>query len=113
LPLHFPLPLIDACRAALWPALLTHVEGHEANRGERRHFFPMPFETPCFAPEFFFDDTILTVVRASMDDRVVADQWGCDVPLQGSGYQDLHADYARPLFGEAPDLPLPPYILMV
>ena len=52
----------------------------------------MPFETPCFAPEFFFDDTIPSVVRAAMDDRVVADQWGCDVPLQGSGYQDVHAD---------------------
>jgi hypothetical protein len=42
-----------------------------------------------------------------MDDRIVADQWGCDVPLRGSEYQDVHADYQHPLFGEMPGLPLP------
>ena len=113
LPLHFARPLIDACRKAVWPVLLAHVERHEPNRGTHRHFFPMPFEPPCFAPEFFFDDTILRIVRGTMDDRVVADQWGCDVPLEGSGYQGVHVDYSRPLFGEAPDLFLPPYMLVV
>lgn len=48
-----------------------------------------------------------------MDDRVVADQWGCDVPLFGSDYQRVHVDYARPLFGEASDLVLPPFVLVV
>jgi ectoine hydroxylase-related dioxygenase (phytanoyl-CoA dioxygenase family) len=113
LPLHFGRSLIDACRMALWPVLLAYVEGHEPNRGVRRHFFPMPFEPPCFAPEFFFDNAILSIVRAVMGDDVVADQWGCDVPLEGSGYQGWHADFARPLFGEEPDLSLPPYMLMV
>jgi ectoine hydroxylase-related dioxygenase (phytanoyl-CoA dioxygenase family) len=93
--------------------LLAYVERQEANRGVRRHFFPMPFEPPCFAPEFFFDDTILSIVRGAMDERVVADHWGCDVPLDGSGYQNVHVDFARPLFGESPDLLLPPYMLMV
>jgi ectoine hydroxylase-related dioxygenase (phytanoyl-CoA dioxygenase family) len=48
-----------------------------------------------------------------MDERVVADQWGCDVPLLGSDYQQPHVDYARPLFGEAPDMVLPPFALVV
>ncbi len=39
--------------------------------------------------------------------------WGCDVPLRGSEYQTLHADYQRPLFTEAPDLELPIYMLVV
>jgi ectoine hydroxylase-related dioxygenase (phytanoyl-CoA dioxygenase family) len=73
----------------------------------------MPFDPPCFAPEFFFDHEVLRIVRGVMDDRVVADQWGCDVPLQGSEYQDIHVDYRRPLFAEAPDLSLPPYMLVV
>jgi len=48
-----------------------------------------------------------------MDESVVADQWGCDVPLRGSQNQEAHVDYQRPLFAEAPDLPLPPYMLVV
>lgn len=78
-----------------------------------RHFLPMPFTPPCFAPEFFFDAEVLCVVRSALGDRVVADQWGCDVPLQGSEYQGVHADYQRPLFEETPDLSLPPYMLVV
>ena len=113
LPRHLSAPLVDACRAAVWPTLLNHVMHHQPNRGTLRHFFPMPFEGPCFAPAFFFDDTILRIVRGAMDDRVVADQWGCDVPLAGSDYQEVHADFARPLFAEAPDLLLPPCFLTV
>ena len=48
-----------------------------------------------------------------MDDRVVADQWGCDVPRRGSDYQEVHVDYRCPLFEEAPDLQLATYILVV
>ncbi len=48
-----------------------------------------------------------------MDERIVADQWGCDVPLRGSEYQGAHVDYQRPLFPEAPDLALPIYFLVV
>jgi ectoine hydroxylase-related dioxygenase (phytanoyl-CoA dioxygenase family) len=48
-----------------------------------------------------------------MDDRVVADQWGCDVPVQGSKHQQYHVDYQRPLFPEAPDRLLPTYMLVV
>jgi hypothetical protein len=112
---HFSRPLIDACRSALWPVLVSYLEAHgdEPNRGPHRHFLPMPFDPPCFAPEFFFDNEVLGIVRGAMDDRVVADQWGCDVPLRGSDYQGIHVDYQRPLFGEAPDLPLPAYALVV
>ena len=112
---HFARPLIDACRDAFWPVLLAYLENHrhEPNRGLHRHFLPMPFEAPCFIPEFFFDDEVLSVVWARMGVRVVADQWGCDVPLRGSNYQSIHADYQRPLFEEAPDLLLPAYILVV
>jgi ectoine hydroxylase-related dioxygenase (phytanoyl-CoA dioxygenase family) len=112
---HFSRPLIDACRDAFWPVLLTYLQNvhHEANRGAHRHFLPMPFEPPCFVPEFFFDDEVLSIVRRVMADRVVADQWGCDVPLRGSDYQGVHVDYQRPLFEEAPDLSLPAYALVV
>ena len=83
---RLPKGVIDACREAFWPILLTYLKsyGHEPNRGAQRHFLPMPFEPPCFAPEFFFDTEILSIVRGAMDCRVVADQWGCDIPLRGS-----------------------------
>jgi Phytanoyl-CoA dioxygenase (PhyH) len=112
---HLPTALIDACREALWPILLAYLESHseEANRGPHRHFLPMPFEPPCFTPEFFFDAGVLSMVRGVMDDRVVADQWGCDVALRGSQNQEAHVDYQRPLFAEAPDLLLPSYVLVV
>jgi ectoine hydroxylase-related dioxygenase (phytanoyl-CoA dioxygenase family) len=110
-----PRRLIDECRAAFRPVLEAYLAAHagEPNRGPHRHFLPMPFDPPCFAPEFFFDPDILGIVRGVMDERVVADQWGCDVPLSGSEYQEAHVDYRRPLFEEAPDLRLPAYILTV
>jgi ectoine hydroxylase-related dioxygenase (phytanoyl-CoA dioxygenase family) len=73
----------------------------------------MPFEPSCFAPEFFFDPDVLAIVRGVLDERAVADQWGCDVPLRGSENQIAHVDYRRPLFPECPDLTLPPYMLLV
>src|SRR5437762_228993 len=104
---HFPQPLIEACRDAFWPRLSKYLEGHdqEPNRGPRRHFLPMVFEPPCFVPEFFFDGGVLSIVRSLMDERVVADQWGCDVALPGADFQGVHVDYQRPLFSELPDLP--------
>jgi hypothetical protein len=112
---HLAQSAIQSCREAFWPVLLAYVEANldKPNRGSHRHFLPMPFDPPCFAPEFFFDAGVLNVVRGAMDDRIVADQWGCDVPLKGSTYQELHADYQRPLFSEAPDMPLPAYMLVV
>ena len=112
---HFGAPLIDACRNAFWPTLLEYLEKYSAepNRGPFRHFLPMPFHPPCFAPEFFFDPCVLGIVQSVMGARVVADQWGCDVPLKGSLYQEPHIDYQRPLFAEAPGLILPPYMLIV
>ena len=62
---HFPPSLIDACRTALWPTLLAHIERHEPNRGAHRHYFAMPFDPPCFAPDFFFDEAILRIVRGA------------------------------------------------
>jgi ectoine hydroxylase-related dioxygenase (phytanoyl-CoA dioxygenase family) len=110
---HLPKATIDACRTAFWPILVEYIQGHDGNRGPHRHFMPMPFERPCFAPEFFFDTTILDMIRGAMGSRVVADQWGCDFPLRGSEHQRFHVDYQRPLFEEAPDLLLPPYVLVV
>ena len=112
---HLAARLIDACREAFWPLFLAYLQNHreEPNRGPHRHFVAMPFEPPCFAPEFFFNDEVLAIVRGAMDDRIVADQWGCDTPLRGSEYQGIHVDYQHPLFAEAPDLPLPAYMLVV
>jgi ectoine hydroxylase-related dioxygenase (phytanoyl-CoA dioxygenase family) len=73
----------------------------------------MPFQRPCFTPEFFFDAGVLNIVRGAMDERIVADQWGCDIPLRGSLNQEAHVDYQRPLFAEVPDLLMPPYMLVV
>jgi len=112
---HFPRRLIDACREAFWPILLAYLESHRdaPNRGPHRHFLPMPFTPPCFASEFFFDQEVLRIVRGTMDDRVVTDQWGCDAPVRGSVSQAPHVDYQRPLFPEHSDLALPPYMLAV
>jgi hypothetical protein len=41
----------------------------------------MPFEPSCFALEFFFDNDVPNIVRGAMDKSLVADQGGCDVPL--------------------------------
>jgi hypothetical protein len=111
---HFSPLQVEACRQAFWRRLVTRLNsGDAANRGLYRHFFAMPFEPPIFIPQFFFDDHVLGIVRGLMDDRVVADQWGCDVPLRGSEYQEVHVDYQRPLFPEVPDLALPTYALVV
>ena len=77
---HFPSELVGACRAAFCPILLDFLKSHceEPNRGPHRHFLPMPFQPPCFAPEFFCDAEVLSIVRGAMDERIVADQWGCD-----------------------------------
>ena len=112
---HFPEDLVSACWEGFRPILLDYLDAHREapNRGPHRHFLPMPFTPPCFAPEFFFDDEVLRIVRAAMDDRVVADQWGCDAPVRGSTHQSPHADYQRPLFEEKPDLALPIYMIVV
>jgi len=111
---HFPPRLIDACREAFWPRLLAYLDsGPAPNRGPHRHFLALPFAPPCFDPRFFFDPEVLGITRGLMDDRIVADQWGCDVPLRGSQHQDLHVDYQRPLFPEVPGLVLPPYAVVV
>ena len=112
---HFAQSAIQSCREAFWPILLDFLEKNrdKPNRGENRHFLAMPFEPPCFAPEFFFDSDLLGILRGAMDDRVVADQWGCDAPVQGSKHQAFHVDYQRPLFPEVPNLSVPIYMLVV
>jgi ectoine hydroxylase-related dioxygenase (phytanoyl-CoA dioxygenase family) len=112
---HFSLGLIDDCRQAFLPILSQYprVNADKPNRGTHRHFLAMPFTRPCFAPEFFFNSEILAIVRRVMDERVVADQWGCDVPVFGSENQNIHVDYQRPLFPETPDIALPAYALVV
>jgi len=112
---HFSATLVEACREAFWPTLIDYLETHhdKPNRGPYRHFLPMPFDPPCFAPEFFFDSGVVSLIHGAMDTRVVADQWGCDVPVLGSQYQEAHVDYQQPLFVGAPDLVLPPYMLVV
>ena len=111
---HFPSHLVEACHEAFRPRLFAYLGGGpEPSRDPHRYYVPMPFEPPCFTPEFFFDTLVLAIVRGLMDDRIVADQWGCEIALPGSEYQATHVDYQRPLFPEAPTLPLPPFALVV
>jgi ectoine hydroxylase-related dioxygenase (phytanoyl-CoA dioxygenase family) len=112
---HFATSLMDNCRLAFLPEFQKYLENgsHRPNRGSNRHYLPMPFEPPCFTAEFFFDTQILSIVKSAIGDRIVADQWGCDVPLSGSDYQTAHVDYQRPLFYELPDLQLPAYMLII
>lgn len=111
---HQAAAVVHSCREGLWPHLLVHLaSGQPPNRGPGRYFLAMPFELPCFAPELLFDPAVLDVVRSLMDDSIVADQWGCDVPVRGSLFQDVHIDYQRPLFPECPDLTLPPFAIVV
>lgn len=56
---------------------------------------------------------MLSIARGVMDDRIIVDPWGCDVPVRGSEYRSIHADYRQPLFGERPYLALPIYALVV
>lgn len=112
---HLPVSVIENCRLAFLPVFQKYLEEnrHIPNRGMHRHFLPMPFESPCFAPDFFFDAAILAIVKKLMGENIIADQWGCDVPVHGSTYQDIHVDYKRPLFPEIPDMVLPPYLVVV
>jgi phytanoyl-CoA dioxygenase PhyH len=112
---HLSRSTIESCRKAFEPVLRDYIRAHgdAPNRGPHRHFLPMPFEPPCFAPEFFFDHRVLSIACGAMGDRIVADQWACDAPVKGSTYQEFHADYQRPLFPEIPDLILPTYMLVV
>jgi hypothetical protein len=110
---RFDRELLERCREAFWPTLTQYVASHESNRGPHRFFLSMPFEPPCFAPEFFFDEEVASIVRGALGEHFVADQWGCDVPVLGSTYQEVHRDYQRPLFEEMPDLVLPPYMLVL
>jgi ectoine hydroxylase-related dioxygenase (phytanoyl-CoA dioxygenase family) len=112
---HFAESLVEDCRVAFLPVLNAYLNRNEhlPNRGTNRHFLPMPFEPPCFASEFFFDTEILQILQNVMGENIVADQWGCDVPLFGSDYQIAHVDYQRPLFFEMPGLHLPPYMMVV
>ncbi|HEX4808021.1 MAG TPA: phytanoyl-CoA dioxygenase family protein [Bryobacteraceae bacterium] len=112
---HFPKAQIQSCRDAFWPILAQYLQQHQntPNRGPHRYFLPMPFDPPCFTPEFFFDPVVLQIVRSALGERIVADQWGCDVCLEGSQHQGLHVDFQRPLFPDDPCLVLPPYILVV
>jgi ectoine hydroxylase-related dioxygenase (phytanoyl-CoA dioxygenase family) len=104
---------VDGCRRVFLPHLSEYIarNENEPNRGPYRFFLPMPFTPPCFSSEFFFNPKVLAIVHTVLDDRVVADQWGCDVPLRGSTFQKFHVDYQRPLFPALPDLELPPYML--
>ena len=112
---HLSTVLIDNCRSSFLPYFQKYMQdhGHLPNRGVNRHFLPMPFEPPCFVPDFFFDTEILAIIKNIMGDRVAADQWGCDVPVMGSVYQAAHIDYKRPLFQELHHLVLPTYMMVV
>jgi hypothetical protein len=78
----YPKRTVNACRKAFWPILLEYLQDHrhEPNHGPHRHYLPMPFHGPCFAPEFFFDKLILEVIRGAREAAMRSVESGeCDV----------------------------------
>ena len=111
---HFPPRLVEACREAFWTRLLAYLDGGPGpNRGTQRHYLPMPFESPASRPSSSSILPCWPSCVVSWKTGSWPTEWGCGVPLPGSEYQEAHVDYQRPLFPEAPTLPLPPFALVV
>jgi len=110
-----PCDQIDRLREGFWQTLTDYLgkNAQFSNRGPNRHFMAMPFNPSTFSADFFFNPTILEMIKSVLGERMVIDQWGCDTAVLGSEYQQLHIDYQRPLFPEFPNLLLPPYMLIV
>jgi hypothetical protein len=100
---RLPKAVVAACKDAFWPILLKYVEnhGHEPNRGPHRHCLPMPFDPPCFAPEFFFDEATLDVIRTVMGCRKhTKDATGISIILKGPKCTTIELGHFRILPGE-------------
>lgn len=111
---HYPRKAVTDCFDAFLPTLLEFVEANRENpnRGPERHYITLPFKPPLYNQKFFFDETVLAIVKAVLGEKVLIDQFASDTPLQGSDYQKVHADVPL-LFPEQPDLFHPPLILAV
>ena len=111
---HFPREAVEACRRAFAPKLDEYVAEHadKPNRGPCRHYIALPFEPPFYNPRFFDDDDVVAIVGRILGRDMCIDQYASDTPLQGSVYQDVHADIG-PLFDEEPHMWHPPALIAV
>ncbi len=77
---------VDRLRAGFWQTLIDYIEENAqfSNRGPNRHFMAMPFDLSTFTPDFFFNPTILEMIKLVLGERIVIDQWGCDTAVSGS-----------------------------
>lgn len=105
---------LDACRIAFKPILFDYIANlkEPANRGPNRHYLPLPLAPPFYHPSFFDNDAIHGILEAILGNAYAIVQFASDTPLNGSVYQDIHADLP-PLFFEEPEHLHPVHVLAV
>ena len=106
-----PRQVIADCARAFEPILEAHIDeiSTDPNRGPNRHYIRLPFEPPFADPIIYENEAVLSVVDRLLGEEVAMGSLATDTPLEGSVYQELHADVWA-LFPDDVQLP-PPYIL--
>lgn len=75
----------------LFDYFLKHYAG-ESFRGKSRYYVTLPFKPPFNDPEIFEHDTLVALLERVAGKDFVMCQLATDTPLEGSEYQDIHAD---------------------
>ncbi len=84
--------------------------GSLAPREQARYYLTLPWVAPFADPEVFANPTILAILNRVFPQEYAMVQYGADVPVKGSDYQEIHRDH-RPLFTD--DIVTPLYALAV
>lgn len=73
--------------------------GGLAPRDQSRYYLTLPWQTPFANADIFANPVILAVLNRVLGQHYRMVQLGADVPLLGSGYQEIHRDFC-PLFND-------------
>ncbi|WP_013334562.1 phytanoyl-CoA dioxygenase family protein [Gloeothece verrucosa] len=73
--------------------------GGLAPREKARYYLTLPWIAPFANEEVFANRVVLEILNRVFWQEYVMVQLGCDIPVQGSDYQEIHRDF-RPLFSE-------------
>ena len=89
-----PRQVIADCARAFEPILEAHIDeiSTDPNRGPKRHYIRLPFEPPFADPIIYENEAVLSVVDRLLGEEVAMGSLATDTPLEGSVYQELHAD---------------------